>query len=144
MPAVPRVPDNGWPDSEQLLYQFDQAWQCGRQPRIEEFLPPGYKNSSAADRRKALSELIQIDMEYRWRSGQRLVSADCREGPPPSPGIALAGPRLEDYRARYPELGSSEGLPIDLIGAEYRVRRRWGDEPVHAEYAVRFARQKSQ
>ncbi len=50
-------------------------------------------------------------------------------------------PVLEDYLARYPELGPAERLSPALIGEEYRVRRRWGDRPGAAGYAARFAAQ---
>jgi serine/threonine protein kinase len=45
---------------------------------------------------------------------------------------------LEDYVARFPEWASLDGLPLDLIGEEYRVRCRWGDRPSHADLMSRF------
>ncbi len=48
---------------EWLLDRFEQAWQGGAPPSIKDFLPAGRPG-----RRRALYELIKIDLEYRWRS----------------------------------------------------------------------------
>ena len=45
---------------------------------------------------------------------------------------------MEGYAAKFPELGPLDELPLELIGEEYRVRRRWGDRPTHAEFLSRF------
>src|SRR5262249_35365315 len=52
--------------------------------------------------------------------------------------------RLEDYVARFPELGPLDRLPAELIAEEYRARHFWGDRPGYEEYATRFARQAAQ
>jgi tetratricopeptide (TPR) repeat protein len=106
--------------------QFDRAWRSGSRPRLESFLPPHTPNRT---RRDVLAELVKIDLEYCWRG----------------PGHEDVGererPRLEDYVERYPELGPLERLPLELIGEEYRVRRRWGDRPSREEFAARFAKE---
>ena len=101
----------GTEDLDLLLDRFDRAWQNDSPPAIEDFLPavPG-------GRRRLLRELIKIDLEYRWRR-----SWPGRAGASASPGR----PRLEDYVGRFPWLGSSQKLPVDLIGEEYRMRQRW-------------------
>jgi serine/threonine protein kinase/tetratricopeptide (TPR) repeat protein len=117
---------------EERLERFDAAWRTGIVPGIGAFLPPPDNPS----RREVLEELIKIDLEYRWRrAGPR--PADSRERVA-ADRFAL-GPRLEDYVARFPELGAPEALPLGLIGEEYRVRREWGDHPDHLDYAGRFA-----
>ncbi len=50
-------------------------------------------------------------------------------------------PRLADYVARFAALGSVEQLPIELIGQEYYVRHRWGDQPGHEEYLTACGQQ---
>jgi len=65
--------------------------------------------------------LICLDLEYGWRS--------------PHPG---GSPTLADYVARFPELVSLDRLPLDVIGEEYRARRRWGDRPTHSEFLAPF------
>jgi hypothetical protein len=84
-------------------------------------------------RRQWLQALIQIDLEYRWRLK---VAGSSPELP--------KCPRLEDYLARFPELGAAERLTLELIGEEYRVRQRWGDCPKHAEYFQRFVQHANQ
>jgi serine/threonine protein kinase len=66
-------------------------------------------------RRPALIECSKIDLEYAWKS----------EG----------GQRGEYYPVRFPELN---GVPIELIVEEYRVRHLFGDKPPLDDYAVRF------
>jgi serine/threonine protein kinase/WD40 repeat protein len=126
-PALPseRSPLPDWRACEELLRRFDQAWQNGKPPRIEEFAP-----ATAPARRELLEELLRIDLEYRWRLS---------EPGPLGPGLGLP-PRLEDYLARFPELGPAESLSLDLIGYEYRVRQHWGDRPGLDEYGRRFPR----
>jgi serine/threonine-protein kinase len=103
-------------DAEDILFQFDQAWQKGPPPRIEEFL------QNAAARSHLLEELVKIDLECRWRKKS-----------------AASSPlTLEDYAKRFPQLGPP-GPSLELIGEEYRVRQRWGDRPGHGEYQARFA-----
>src|SRR5260370_4961069 len=118
------VPLTGGDERDQVLERFETAWQEGTPPAIADFLPP-----VRAEHQDLLSELVMIDLEYRWR------------GPARSAGSLSRRPRLEDYVERFPDMGSLQFLSVELIGEEYRVRRRWGDRPDHAEYARRFPRQ---
>jgi len=122
-PPGPPSPAVGNP--EEILCAFDNAWRQGT-PRVEDFIagPAG-----APARRVLLQELIKIDLEYRWR----------RAAVRPAAGAPKA-PLLEEYLQRHPELGPPERLALDLIGEEYRVRRRWANRPSHAEYLGRFGR----
>jgi serine/threonine-protein kinase len=110
------------PDAEELLYQFDQAWQRGAPPSFETYLR-ALPQSSGPARRQFLEELVKIDLECRWR----LKPKGCNPW------------TLEEYVKRYPELGPLAQVALELIGEEYRVRHRFGDRPGHAEYLARFA-----
>jgi WD40 repeat protein/tRNA A-37 threonylcarbamoyl transferase component Bud32 len=112
-------------DAEPLLFHFDQAWRSGTPPRIEDYLPR-LKNQGEA--RKFLEDLVKIDLEYRWRQK------------PTGAGSLPSCCRLEDYVKHYPQLGPLEGLSPELVGEEYLIRRRWGDQPRHADYVRRFPR----
>ncbi len=115
--------------------RFDTMWHSGTVPEIDDFLPP--QDASILDRqerRRLLAELVMIDLEFRWRD-----SAGESTGNSQPPGAEQpARPRLEDYVARYPQLGPLDKLPTELIANEYRVRQRWGDRPAQADYLKRF------
>ncbi len=101
---------------ESRILRFEQSWLRQGRAEIEDVLD----DLPAHERHRLLIELICVDLEFRWRS------SDPRR------------PVLEEYVARFPELGALDQLPIELIGEEYRVRRRWGDRPAHDAFAARF------
>src|SRR6516165_1649770 len=118
---------------EEILERFESAWRAGTRPLIEDYVKAAEPVSDPAALSSLLEELIKVDLEFRWRStgtsaGSTAVDAG---GLPPCP-------RLEDYAARLSALRAPNGLRVELIGEEYRVRRRWGDQPGHEEYAARF------
>ncbi|MFO0871880.1 MAG: hypothetical protein U0935_23390 [Pirellulales bacterium] len=120
----------------ELLDRFDQSWsQGGSPPEITDFLART-TDLPASQRQELLRELVLIDLDRRWRRDERehatLVPSD-RPFPP--------RPRLEDYLARFPDLGDPADLPQEWIVHEYRVRRRWGDRPDEDEYRKRFPAQ---
>src|SRR5262245_38828747 len=115
----------------ELLQQFDRAWQEGRPPHIPEFLALGSALPSLA-RRQLLEGIVQIDLEYRWRHAA--------QGKVNEAGSIPQRPLLNDYLKCYPELGPVEALSLELIGEEYWVRQVWGDRPAHQEYVARFPR----
>ena len=68
-----------WPECEERIKQFEDAWQLGPPPAIGSFL------LQASDVRPALLvELIHVDLEFRFKLGH--------------------GARVESYLALYPEL----------------------------------------
>lgn len=113
-----------------LIERFDQAWRSGKSPDLVRSLPkllaasPGLKDADT--RREFLTELVSIDLEYRWRHGN--------EGS----AQTLKTYCLEEYVSLLPSLGSLNDLPLDLLAAEYRARHAWGDAPSAASYAERF------
>jgi tRNA A-37 threonylcarbamoyl transferase component Bud32 len=114
---------------EACLEAFETAWRGGPRPMIAAFWRTCHPPADPDERRELLLELIQVDLEYRWRSGKERGRR---------PGAR--GPHLEWYNKQFAELGSLDALPLALVAEEYRVRRRWGDNPSHAEYAARFPR----
>jgi serine/threonine-protein kinase len=119
-----------------LLEQFDLAWRSGTPPSIDDYLtPPDSTNSSdtsGPDRGLLIGELVKIDLEYRWRVESSSVDA------------AAPRPLLEDYLDRFPELGPVDRLPSDLIGEEYRARRRTGEPLPHGDFVARFPGRESE
>ncbi len=124
--------------------RFEAACLSGQEPQIEEFL--GAMIGDEAGKRQLLIELIRSDLHCRWQRWARerqdtpqlaetldaVSSALVASGSPSSPA------RLEEYLARFPQLGPLAVLPLELIAAEYRERLRAGDRPEHREYIQRF------
>jgi serine/threonine-protein kinase len=111
-----------------LLDQFEEAWQPGAVPRLEDFWSQAQRVAApAAAQRDALIDLIKIDLHRRWkaaftqRSGER--------------------PVLESYLKRFPALGPAAQLPVELIVEEYSARRCAGDPVAQDEYCRRFPNQ---
>jgi serine/threonine protein kinase len=68
-----------------------------------------------------LTELVRFDLNYRWGKGER--------------------PKLEEYLARFPELGPLDNVPAALILTEHRCRVKAGEAPDIFEYRDRFPAQ---
>jgi serine/threonine-protein kinase len=119
-----------------LLEQFDLAWRRGTPPSIDDYLTPSDSTSPTdgfgPDRGRLIGELVKIDLEYRWRVESSPVDS------------ALPRPLLEDYLHRFPDLGPVDRLPSDLIGEEYRARRRTGEPLLHSEFVARFPGRESE
>jgi WD40 repeat protein/tRNA A-37 threonylcarbamoyl transferase component Bud32 len=97
---------------ERAVDHFEDAWQRGGRPDIEEYLPP-----EGPDRTRVLVELVHVDLERRLKAGEPV--------------------RVEAYLRRYPELNGAPAV-LDLLAAEYRLRRRHEADVTAEEYARRF------
>ncbi|AMV24829.1 Serine/threonine-protein kinase PrkC [Gemmata sp. SH-PL17] len=69
-------------------------------------------------RRLLLTDLVTRDLGHRWAKGEQ--------------------PKIEEYLARYPELGPADQVPAALILEEFRCRIRAGFVPAPTEYRDRF------
>jgi predicted Ser/Thr protein kinase len=105
---------------ETWLVEFDLSWDKGSLAAWVARLPP----ARAGLRRAALLEMVKIDLERRWRQGQRVC--------------------LEAYAKTLPELGTPDSLPADLLHAEYEARQHSGVPADLAELEQRFPRQADQ
>ena len=103
-----------WQQFQDLADRFHEAWQKGEPADLGPFLPP----PGDPLRPLVLQELVVIDLEMHWRRGQ------ARE--------------LEQYLAKYPELGPADALPAGLVFNEYHARHRVGDRPPLDAYRQRF------
>lgn len=129
---------------DQRCDRFEAEWKAGRKPRIEDYLQTPAEVQDAPARRELLIELVMIDLEYRWRTGDALTSDTATActgdtNQPDAPDGIPARPLLEDYVHRYSELGPLEDLSEDVIAGEYKVRHLWGDRPKHQEYLGRLS-----
>ena len=92
---------------EHLLVEFERSWHTNRLAECIAELP-----SAGALRVAALVELVKIDLERHWQSGQH--------------------PTAEEYAARFPELLTTDGVPFDLVQAELEAQRRAGTADVES------------
>jgi serine/threonine protein kinase len=95
------------------------AWESPQRPPVlSEFLPA----KPLEMRRLVLTELIKVDLEYRWRQYNLPKS-------------------IEEYLAEFPELADRDKVPCDLIYEEYHIRRQSPEPPNPEEYLRRFPAQ---
>src|SRR5262249_15241402 len=106
------LPPEEWLKLKQAAERFEDAWQQGRRPSIDDCLP-----AEGPLRRLVLRELVHTDLEYRLKAGEPA--------------------RVEEYLRRYPSLRSDGEAALALIAAEYQLRRR-REEVAPAEYRQRF------
>ncbi len=107
------LPPKDWSKFKQIAERFEEAWQGGQRPALEDYLPAG-----SAERRLVLIELIHTDLEYRLKAGDPA--------------------RVEDYLRRFPALTADSEVMVDLLVAEYQFRRRREPALGRAEYEIRF------
>src|SRR5438445_741608 len=106
--------------AESWLFEFDRDWHDGRlAERVRKLPPPGDPL-----RLPALVEMVKIDLERQWQHGRQA----CVEG----------------YLRTYPELGTIDTAPADLILKEYEVRQSAGDFPTETALLKRFPQQAEQ
>jgi serine/threonine protein kinase/tetratricopeptide (TPR) repeat protein len=99
---------------DDYVMAFEAAWALSGPVAIEAFLPPPNNPIYPATAR----ELIRVDMELRWDSGQ--------------------AQRVEDYRATLPAAFRDPATVVAVVFEEFRQRRDHGEHPDPAEYARKF------
>ncbi len=98
---------------EETVDRFEEAWQNGGRPTIDDHLP-----ADGEVRVALLVELAHVDLEYRLKAGEPV--------------------RVESYLARYPELSRDRRAVLDLLAAEWKLRRRRDPSIEVDEYTRRF------
>jgi hypothetical protein len=98
--------------------RFEEAWQSGRRPALDEYLP-----ADGPGRRPLLVHLVHVDLERRLKAGEPA--------------------RVEEYLARYPDLGEA-GVVLALLAAEHEQRRRREPGLRAEEYNRRFPQYREQ
>ncbi len=102
-----------WAALQQIVLRFEDAWERGAPPNINDFLP-----ADADQRRAVLIELVHVDLERRLAAGEAA--------------------RVEQYLGRYPELCSDAELLLELAATEYERRRAKEAGLTTEEYFRRF------
>lgn len=128
------------------LDQFDESWNQGDSPELREFVPAEIQGAFA---QRLLCDLVNIDLEYRWReltnrSTSSHTTGDTHEVDDKDKGKRREGgeigsrPCLEDYSQSLAELRAFHPLPLFLIKEEFRIRFETGDNPDTVSYIQRF------
>jgi len=99
---------------ESWLIEFDRAWDDTRLGDCVSSLP----HHDPELRLVALTEMVKIDLERQWRSGQQ--------------------PTVTDYLASFSELGTPETVPVELIQVELDMRSEFDEQLDDLELAARF------
>ncbi|HXG11210.1 MAG TPA: serine/threonine-protein kinase, partial [Gemmataceae bacterium] len=102
-----------WDRLERVIERFEDAWQQGRRPVIDEYL-----RGDAIERDSLVVELVHTDLECRLKAGEAV--------------------RVESYFERYRELAADRERALGLIAAEYDLRRRREPGLTLDEYLRRF------
>jgi hypothetical protein len=106
-------------ERQQRLERFQQAWQAGSRPSIEEHL-----SDTTLPRRLLLRQLVAAELRCRLQAGDAV--------------------RIEDYLQRFPELAADATTLPELIAAEFRQRQDLGQQPTLSEYLERFPQYRDQ
>ena len=134
------------PGFKELVDSFEEAWQSGTTPSLEAFMSE-MTPCDPESRRGQLTELVAVDLEYRWRLHAEGRALSPIVAKPDYLGVTShrsdSPPRLEDYLSAFSELGAIADLPVELISEEYRVRHLFGDQPEQDEYIIRFGQGQS-
>jgi hypothetical protein len=111
--SISKLDSDLWNRLDELASKLEKSWRKGPVD-LKSILP----DEADPLRPLALRELVKVDMELRWRSGDPV--------------------KLDDYVKKYGELGPAKSLPATLIFEEYRVRQLFGDRPELESYQSRF------
>jgi predicted ATPase len=101
-----------WTALKGAVKRFEDAWRSGPRPAIDDHL------TDDSLRSRLLVELVHIDLELRLKAGESA--------------------RAEEYLARYAELAGNRSVALDLIAAEYELRRRFTPRLSLDDYLRRF------
>jgi serine/threonine protein kinase/tetratricopeptide (TPR) repeat protein len=105
--------ESTWGRLEQIVARFEDAWQRGERPAIDEYL-----RAEDVEPRQLVLELAHADLECRWKAGEAVA--------------------VETYFERYAELAGDRAGALRLIETEYRLRRRREPGLGLADYVRRF------
>jgi tetratricopeptide (TPR) repeat protein len=111
----PDLSSEAWKQLIEIIERFENAWQAGGCPVVEDYLA-----FTGPQRRALLVELIHVDLHQRAARG--------------TPA------RLEAYLARHAELQEDSRVLVDLLRAEYALRRASEPDLGPEEYLRRFPR----
>src|SRR5687767_2335715 len=110
---LPKLSEEERQQLDALLAEFDRCWNENSVAQFPRQLP-----AAGPLRRQGLVAMVKIDLAHRWRLGRKHS--------------------IDGYLKHFPELGSAGTVPVELILAEYEIRRQFGSPAELDEYARRF------
>jgi hypothetical protein len=110
---VAGVSQGEWGRLEAIVEQFEEAWQKGHRPAIDDYLKAG-----EVEPRKLVIELAHADLECRLKAGEAV--------------------RVESYLERFANLAADREGVLGLIAAEYSFRQRQEPDLSIDEFERRF------
>lgn len=105
---------SSWLRREEIVERFEKQWRTAGEAEIAAFLLDDHSD----ERQALLSELVKVDLEYRWARGEEAC--------------------IESYLARFPQLGSVDDAPLELLIEELHARSRCQRLPDAEELRRRF------
>jgi serine/threonine protein kinase/Flp pilus assembly protein TadD len=109
-----RITRESWSEIDPYIEAFERALAARGCAKITDYLP----DPSDEFYPVVLRELVRVDLEFHWDSGQ---------------------PKwVESYLGAFPSLGEDPWGLSEVAFEEYRLRRRAGEEPSPGEYMTRL------
>lgn len=103
---------------EQICDEFEAAWKAGQQPKLESFL----RLAKGRFREALLSQLLPLELEYRWRAGEMPRAAEYELR---FPSLTKVDEHIAAARREAFKLNGNDQLLPERIG-EYRLLRLIG------------------
>jgi serine/threonine protein kinase len=113
-PRASELNQDDWLLLEATVERWEEAWRTQADPQLVRFVPP----CAHSMRVRVLVELVKVDQERRWETGDHRF--------------------LEDYLAQWPELVGSPDVLAELVEAECLTRAILDHLPTPEELAHRF------
>lgn len=119
MAALQTTGGNVLDQLEKKLERFEQAWQLGKEPSVEDYVA-----GEEAHYLDLLVELVHLDLAYRFKNKEDAA--------------------VEQYLDRFPQLAEDDDAVIELAVAEFRLRGEHGLKPQRVDFVKRFSDHKDQ
>ena len=113
--SVAELDSVGWALLSRTVRQLEQSWRENCEADVAEYVPA----SNHPLRQLVLLELVKVDQEYRWKSGQKK--------------------NVEEYLEEWPELKDEPDIVVELVEAECLNRTAWDVIPTIDEIRSRFS-----
>ena len=115
MPSSDQTPGSAnFRELDDIIERFEDAWNRGDNPRLEDFLP----TASGRQSTEILIELVHVELERRLTRGDDA--------------------RVETYLEAYPAIRDCRKAAIELIATEFNLRRPRDPGLTAQQYAARF------